>query len=63
MMDSDDFLFGGLICFLFSVLSFIIGVSSATEQMKKEAIKNNCAEYVVDSKTGHIKFEWKNNEQ
>jgi hypothetical protein len=62
-MDSDDFLFSGLICLGISTLTFCAGVGSATAQVRKEAIKNNCAEYVVDSKTGHVKFEWKNNEQ
>jgi hypothetical protein len=63
MFDSDDFIFAGLICLGLCGLTFCIGGVSATEQMKKEAIKNNCAEYVVDRKTGNVKFEWKNNEQ
>ena len=40
MFDSDDFVFAGLICLLFSIIAFYAGVGSATEQMKKEAIKN-----------------------
>jgi hypothetical protein len=39
-----------------------VGVRSAHDEMRKEAIKHHAAEWQADSETGEVKFVWKTKE-